>query len=85
MDFEDLYFKLPLKIEPIIDDATLRDGIQMPGLATSPEDAAEIVRLLSEVGFERIELHHYQKSDKKAVKLIQRMGLETETLMCCQS
>ncbi|MEM2527596.1 MAG: homoaconitate hydratase [Candidatus Bathyarchaeia archaeon] len=85
MAFEDLYFRLPLKTEPIIDDTTLRDGIQMPGLAVSPEDAAEIARLLDEIGVERIELHHYQKPDKEAVKLIQRMGLNARLAGWCRA
>jgi len=85
VDLENLYFKLPLKTEPIIDDTTLRDGIQMPGLAASPEDAAEIVRLLTEAGVERIELFHYQKSDKKAVRLIQKMGLNARIAGWCRT
>ena len=85
MDSEKFYFKLPLKTEPIIDDTTLRDGIQMPGLAASPEDAAEIVRLLDEAGVERIELYHYQKSDKKAVKLIQQMSLNARIAGWCRA
>jgi len=72
MDMKDLYFnRMLLSTEPLIDDTTLRDGVQMPGLAVSPEDTAEIARLLDEIGVERIELHHYQKSDKEAVRLIQ--------------
>jgi len=74
-----------LKTEPIIDDTTLRDGIQMPGLAVSPEDAAEIARLLVEAGVERIELHHYQKSDKKAAKLIQKIGLNARIAGWCRA
>jgi isopropylmalate/homocitrate/citramalate synthase len=85
MDFKDLYLKLPLETDPIIDDTTLRDGIQMPGLATSPKNAAEIVRLLCEVGVERIELFHYQNSDKKAVKLIQKMGLSVRLAGWCRA
>ncbi|MEM2321008.1 MAG: isopropylmalate synthase [Candidatus Bathyarchaeia archaeon] len=85
MAFEDLYFKLSLKVDPIIDDTTLRDGVQMPGLAIMPEDAAEIARLLAEVGVERIELHHYQKPDKEAVKLIQKMGLEVRLAGWCRA
>src|SRR3989304_1921355 len=75
MKIEDFYFKLPLKTEPIIDDTTLRDGIQMPGLAVKPKDAAKIAEFLSEVGVERIEIFHYQKPDKKAAELIQKMNL----------
>jgi len=85
MNSENFYFKLPLKTEPIIDDTTLRDGIQMPGLAASPEDAAEIVRLLAEAGVERVELFHYQKSDKKAVKLIQQMDLNARIAGWCRA
>jgi len=84
-DFQDLYFKLPLKTDPVIDDTTLRDGIQMPGLAVSPKDAAEIARLLDEIGVERIELHHYQKLDKKAAKLIQQIGLNARIAGWCRA
>jgi len=66
MDPKHFYFnKMLLNTDPLIDDTTLRDGVQMPGLAASPKDTAEIARLLDELGVERIELHHYQKSDKK--------------------
>jgi isopropylmalate/homocitrate/citramalate synthase len=86
MNFEDLYFNnLALKTEPLIDDTTLRDGVQMPGLAVSPEDAAEIARLLDEIGVERIELHHFQESDKKAARLIQDMSLDARVAGWCRA
>ena len=85
MELENFYFKLPLKTEPIIDDTTLRDGIQMPGLAAKPKDAAKIAQFLSEVGVERIELYHYQKSDKEAVKLIQNMNLDLRVAGWCRA
>jgi len=85
MELENFYFKLPLKTEPIIDDTTLRDGIQMPGLAAGPKDAAKIAQLLSEIGVERIELYHYQKPDKKAVKLIQNMNLDLRVAGWCRA
>jgi isopropylmalate/homocitrate/citramalate synthase len=85
MDIEDFFFKLPLKTDTIIDDTTLRDGIQMPGLAVKPRDAAKIARLLSEVGVERIELYHYQKPDKKAAKLIQKMQLDLRVAGWCRA
>ena len=86
MDFEELYFNnLTLKTEPLIDDTTLRDGVQMPGLAVSPEDAAEIARLLDEIGVERIELHHFQKSDKKAARLIQDLSLNARVAGWCRA
>ncbi|MEM1515368.1 MAG: homoaconitate hydratase [Candidatus Bathyarchaeia archaeon] len=85
MAFTNLYFKLSLKVDPIIDDTTLRDGIQMPGLSIHPEEAAEIARLLAEIGVERIELHHYQKPDKEAIKLIQKMGLGVRLAGWCRA
>jgi len=86
VDLKELHFnKLSLKTEPLIDDTTLRDGVQMPGLAVSPEDAAEIARLLDEIGVERIELHHFQRSDKKAAKLIRDMNLNARIAGWCRA
>ncbi len=86
MDIKDFYFKLkPLKTEPIIDDTTLRDGIQMPGLAVGPKDAAKIARMLNEVGVERIELFHYQEPDKKAAKLIGDLNLDLRVAGWCRA
>ena len=86
MDFKELCFNnLTLKTEPLIDDTTLRDGVQMPGLAVSPEDAAEIARLLDELGVERIELHHFQESDKKAARLIRDMNLNARIAGWCRA
>jgi isopropylmalate/homocitrate/citramalate synthase len=85
MELENFYFKMALKTEPIIDDTTLRDGIQMPGLAVGPKDAAKLAQLLSEVGVERIELFHYQKPDKKAAELIQKMNLDLRVAGWCRA
>ncbi len=86
MDIKDFYFKLPtLKTEPIIDDTTLRDGIQMPGLAAGPKDSARIAQLLSEIGVERIELFHYQEPDKKAAKLIGDLSLDMRVAGWCRA
>ena len=85
MRIEDFYFKLPLKTEPIIDDTTLRDGIQMPGLAVKPNDAAIIVKFLNEIGVERIEIFHYQEPDKKSAKAIQRMKLDLRVAGWCRA
>jgi isopropylmalate/homocitrate/citramalate synthase len=85
MELENFYFKMALKTEPIIDDTTLRDGIQMPGLAVRPKDAAKLAQLLSEVGVERIELFHYQKPDKKAAELIQKMNLDLRVAGWCRA
>ena len=86
MELQDFYFKLlPLKTDPILDDTTLRDGIQMPGLAASPKDAAKIAQFLSEVGVERIELFHYQEPDKKAAKLIGDLHLDMRVAGWCRA
>jgi isopropylmalate/homocitrate/citramalate synthase len=85
MELQDIYFKLPLRTEPIIDDTTLRDGIQMPGLATRPKDSAKIAQFLSEIGVERIELFHYQESDKKAAKLISNLRLDLRVAGWCRA
>jgi isopropylmalate/homocitrate/citramalate synthase len=67
MKLGDIYFKQTLKTEPILDDTTLRDGIQMPGLAVGPEDSAKIAQLLSEIGVKRIEVFHYQEPRARLV------------------
>ena len=86
MDLENLGFRtLPLETDPVIDDTTLRDGVQMPGLAVSPEGAAEIARLLDAIGVERIELHHYQNSDKKAARMIRDMSLSASIAGWCRA
>jgi len=85
MELENFYFKMALKTEPIIDDTTLRDGIQMPGLAVGPKDAAKIAQLLSEIGVERIEVFHYQKPDKKAAKMIQDLNLDMRVAGWCRA
>ena len=86
MDIKDFYFKLPhLKTEPIIDDTTLRDGIQMPGLAAGPKDSAKIAQLLNEIGAERIELFHYQEPDKKAARLIGDLHLDLRVAGWCRA
>jgi isopropylmalate/homocitrate/citramalate synthase len=86
MKLEDFYFKMPnLKTEPIIDDTTLRDGIQMPGLAVGPKDAAKIAELLCELGVERIEVFHYQEPDKQAAKLIHAQKLDCRVAAWCRA
>jgi len=85
MEIASFYFKLGLNTEPIIDDTTLRDGIQMPGLAAAPKDAAKIAQLLSQIGVERIEVFHYQDPDKKAAKLIQDLNLDMRVAGWCRA
>ncbi|HLN45657.1 MAG: LeuA family protein [Chloroflexota bacterium] len=85
MKMTDFYFKLHLETDPVIDDTTLRDGIQMPGLAVKPKDAAKIAQYLSDIGTERIEVFHYQEPDKKAAKLIQKLNLDLRVAGWCRA
>jgi isopropylmalate/homocitrate/citramalate synthase len=86
MDIKDFFFKLPpLKTEAIIDDTTLRDGIQMPGLAVGPKDAAKIASLICDLGVGRIEVFHYQEPDKHAAKLILDQNLDMRVAGWCRA
>ena len=86
MDLKDYFFKMPtLQTNPILDDTTLRDGIQMPGLAAGPKDSAKIAQFLAEAGIERIELFHYQEPDKKAAKLIGDLNLDIRVAGWCRA
>ncbi len=80
------YFKqIPLEIEPLIDDSTLRDGVQMPGIAISPEDTAKIAYKLDQLGVDRIELFHFQRQDMKSVRLIHDYGLKARIAGWCRA
>lgn len=71
------YSKLSINVNPIIDDTTLRDGLQMPGTAVSPRHATHIAYLLDAIGIERIEVFHYQKPDQESIRLIRNLGLKS--------
>ncbi|MEM2930253.1 MAG: hypothetical protein QW797_05280 [Thermoproteota archaeon] len=74
---EMLYPSRKLDVEVIIDDTTLREGLQMAGLTTpTPEDLAEIGRLLREIGVERIETMTYTPADREAIKIMSDNGLQ---------
>ena len=84
-DYRSYYRPIPLEVNPIIDDCTLRDGIQMPGTAVSPRHAAHIAYLLDAIGVERIEVHQYQEPDRQAIKLIQDLGLSSRLCTWCRA
>jgi len=68
---------LGLPAEVFIDDATLREGEQSPGVVFSPEDKVRIAELLTEVGVDCIEAGFPASSeaDFRAVANIASMGL----------
>jgi isopropylmalate/homocitrate/citramalate synthase len=57
----------------------------MPGLAAGPKDSAKIAQFLADIGVERIELFHYQETDKKAAKLIQDLSLDLRVAGWCRA
>jgi len=73
---ETLYYYKPLNVNVIIDDTTLREGLQMAELISpNPYDMCKIACLLRDIGVERIEVITYTKSDQDAIKLMHDEGL----------
>ncbi|MEM1874819.1 MAG: hypothetical protein QXP51_04440, partial [Candidatus Hadarchaeales archaeon] len=73
---EEIYTTLPLKTDVIIDDSTLREGVQMAGLLSPhPADACRIACMLRDIGVERIEVMMYNKPDQEGIKLMKDEGL----------
>ncbi|MBD3228016.1 MAG: hypothetical protein GF329_07485 [Candidatus Lokiarchaeota archaeon] len=64
-----------------IDDTSLRDGVQMPGIrAPGPEERLEIARLLSKIGIERIEMFGtWYEIDRKSATLILESEIPDKT------
>jgi isopropylmalate/homocitrate/citramalate synthase len=71
-----VYEPLPLNVDVIIDDSTLREGFQMAGLLNPrPEEYLRIAMTLREIGIERLEIMMYTKTDKEAIELMKNEGL----------
>ncbi len=76
----------PLDVDVIIDDTTLRDGLQMAGLVSPlPADAARIASLLRDIGVERIEVLTYTRSDKEAIRIMQDIGIGDMIAAWCRA
>jgi len=70
------YRSTPLDVDVVIDDTTLREGLQMAGLASpSPSDMCQVALLLREIGVEREEVITYTKTDQEGIKLMRDRGL----------
>jgi len=64
-----VYKVVPLDVDVVIDDTTLREGIQMAGIVSPhPSDSCRIACLLRDIGVERLEVLAYTKSDQEAIK-----------------
>jgi len=81
-----VYPPLPLKVDVVIDDTTLREGLQMAGLASPlPENACRIACLLRDIGVERLEVLTYTKSDQDGVKMMRDNGLGNMIAAWCRA
>ena len=81
-----VYATVPLKADVIIDDCTLREGIQMAGLVTPhPTDACNIGCMLRDIGVERLEVLFFTKTDQEAVKLMKDHGLREMLAGWCRA
>lgn len=64
-----VYKVVPLDVDVVIDDTTLREGVQMAGIVSPhPSDSCRIACLLRDIGVERLEVLTYTKSDQEAIK-----------------
>ncbi len=68
----------PSVFDPRVDDTTLRDGAQMPGLrAATIEERVKIAAALDEIGVERIEMFGaWYDVDRKAAQAVLDLGLK---------
>ena len=81
-----VYNPMPLNVDVVIDDCTLREGLQMAGLLTPrPEEYLKIALMLRDIGVERLEVMIYAKSDKEAVKLMKDHGLGDMLAAWCRA
>ena len=82
---EMIYPPEPLDVDVIIDDTTLREGVQMSGLITpSPEDMCKIACMLYELGVERIEVKSFTSNDVEGIRLMHEMGLSDVLANWCR-
>ncbi|MDI6819825.1 MAG: hypothetical protein QMC89_02830 [Candidatus Hodarchaeaceae archaeon] len=81
-----VYKPVPLNVDVVIDDTTLREGLQMAGLVSPhPSDACKIACMLRDIGIERLEVLTYTKSDQESIKLMRDEGLEDMLAAWCRA
>ncbi len=69
-----------------VDDTTLRDGEQMPGVYFSPEEKLGIAERLDRIGIDRLETFAcYNDADRKAARMIVDAGLKTRVAAWCRA
>ena len=81
-----VYRPVPLNVEVVVDDTTLREGLQMAGMITpKPEDTCRIATLLRDIGVERLEVLTYTKTDQQALRLMREAGLGDMLAAWCRA
>lgn len=83
---EFIYKPRTLRTDVIMDDTTLREGLQMAGL-TSPasNDICQIGCLLRDIGVERLEVITFTKTDQESVRKMQDAGLRKLLAAWCRA
>ncbi len=69
--------KLPRGHEVFLSDSTIRDGLQMPGIAMSVENRLTIFEYLHRIGIEKLEVFLYSRIDKAAAKAMLDLGYKS--------
>lgn len=81
-----VYKVVPLDVDVVIDDTTLREGIQMAGIVSPhPSDSCRIACLLRDIGVERLEVLTYTKSDQEAIKRMKDENLGEMLAAWCRA
>lgn len=81
-----VYSPDPLNVDVIIDDTTLREGLQMAGVVSPiPQDTVRIATMLRDIGVERLEVLTYTRSDQEAIKLMVDEGLGDMLAAWCRA
>jgi len=74
------------QIDVVVDDTTLREGLQMAGLVSPlPSDACHIACMLRDIGVERLEVLTYTRTDQEGIKLMHDEGLSSMLAAWCRA
>jgi len=81
-----VYKTSPLDVDVVVDDTTMREGLQMAELISPrPADMCRVARLLRDIGVEREEVITYTESDQKAIEMMRDEGLGEMLAAWCRA